>query len=195
MFPHKSHGLSLFTLCSKILPICRYSNGHTHVSMLQVHMPILEPSTLLQLALFKETGPRGSRKSVLVGLLRLRLNSLTSEVDHSAELPMCSSRKQGGEKTATIGLNVKVSRCTIHLRAAVPHQCSVCALARVADTRTLYLAEATSARAGSRSHRQIWQLRQAVGPGHSTQRPKLAHTQLDSLVVACRCPTSASGAC
>ena len=61
-----------------------------------------------------ETGPRGSKKSVLVGLLRLRLNSLTSEVDHSAELPMCSSRKQGGEKTATIGLNVKVGRCTVH---------------------------------------------------------------------------------
>ena len=78
---------------------------------LQVHMPVLEPSTLLQLALFKETGPRGSRKAVLVGLLRLRLNSLTSEVDHAAELPMCSSRKQGGEKTATVGVNIKVCFC------------------------------------------------------------------------------------
>lgn len=76
--------------------------------MAQVHMPVLEPSTLLQLALFKETGPRGSRKSVMVGLLRLRLNSLTSEVDHVAELPMCASRKQGGEKTATLGLSIKV---------------------------------------------------------------------------------------
>lgn len=76
--------------------------------MLQVHMPVLEPSTLLQLALFKETGPRGTRKSVMAGLLRLRLNSLTSGVDHSAELPMCASRKQGGEKTATLGLNIKV---------------------------------------------------------------------------------------
>ena len=101
-------------------------------------MPILEPSTLLQLALFKETGPRGSRKSVLVGLLRLRLNSLTSEVDHSAELPMCSSRKQGGEKTATIGLNVKVKCYTIDSRADVSLQCCVCALARVPDTRSLY---------------------------------------------------------
>ncbi len=76
--------------------------------MLQIHMPVLEPSTLLQLALFKETGPRGTRKSVMAGLLRLRLNSLTSEVDHSAELPMCASRKQGGEKVATLGLSVKV---------------------------------------------------------------------------------------
>ena len=74
-------------------------------------MPVLEPSTILQLALFKETGPRGSRKAVLVGLLRLRLNSLTSEVDHTAELPMCSSRKQGGEKTATVGINIKVRSC------------------------------------------------------------------------------------
>ena len=74
-------------------------------------MPVLEPSTLLQLALFKETGPRGSKKSVLVGLLRLRLNSLTSEVGHSAELPMCASRKQGGERTATLGLNIKVRTC------------------------------------------------------------------------------------
>ena len=83
----------------------------TACDSLQVHMPVLEPSTLLQLALFKETGPRGSRKAVLVGLLRLRLNSLTSEVDHTAELPMCSSRKQGGEKTATVGINIKVCFC------------------------------------------------------------------------------------
>lgn len=81
--------------------------------MLQVHMPVLEPSTVLQLALFKETGPRGSKKSVMVGLLRLRLNSLTSEVDHSAELPMCASRKQGGERTATLDLNIKVCSAPI----------------------------------------------------------------------------------
>ena len=77
-------------------------------------MPVLEPSTLLQLALFKETGPRGTRKSVMMGLLRLRLNSLTPDVDHIAELPMCASRKQGGEKTATLGLNVKVCLCSSH---------------------------------------------------------------------------------
>ena len=78
------------------------------LNTLQVHMPVLEPSTLLQLALFKETGPRGTKKSVMAGLLRLRLNSLTPDVDHSAELPMCASRKQGGEKTATLGLSIKV---------------------------------------------------------------------------------------
>ena len=108
-------------------------------------MPILEPSTLLQLALFKEAGPRGSRKSVLVGLLRLRLNSLTSEVDHEAELPMCSSRKQGGEKTATIGLNVKVGRGTARARAKRSHQRSVAALAHVCVTRILHSAKAAPA--------------------------------------------------
>ena len=103
-------------------------------------MPVLEPSTLLQIALFKEAGPRGSRKSVLVGLLRLRLNSLTSEVDHAAQLPMCSSRKQGGECTATLGLNIKVRNCLTILssnchdlrltsevnQAALLHLCSSC---------------------------------------------------------------------
>ncbi len=88
--------------------------------MLQIHMPVLEPSTVLQLALFKETGPRGTRKSVMAGLLRLRLNSLTSEVDHSAELPMCASRKQGGEKVATLGLSIKVC---FHDRPLKPPKC------------------------------------------------------------------------
>ena len=39
-------------------------------------MAIFDPGTLLQLALFKEMGPRTSRRTSLVGRLRLRRSSL-----------------------------------------------------------------------------------------------------------------------
>jgi hypothetical protein len=75
----------------------------------QVHLPIFDPGTVLQLALFKETGPRTSRRTSMVGLLRLRLSSLSTDVAHHAVLPMCASRKNGGERTASADLSIQAS--------------------------------------------------------------------------------------
>lgn len=73
----------------------------------QVHAPIFDPGTVLQLALFKETGPRTSRRTQMVGLLRLRLSSLATDTLHSARLPLCASRRSGGERSATVDLCIK----------------------------------------------------------------------------------------
>ena len=56
----------------------------------------------------------------------------------SMQLPMCSSRKQGGEKPATIGLDVKVGCWIVHPRAKLSIQCHVSALAHVYITRILH---------------------------------------------------------
>jgi hypothetical protein len=72
-----------------------------------VHAPILDPGVVLQLALFKETGPRTSRRTQMVGLLRLRLSSLSTDVLHCARLPLCASRQKGGERSATADLAIK----------------------------------------------------------------------------------------
>ena len=42
-----------------------------------------------------------------VGLLRIRLSALASEVGHAASLPLCASRKQGGKIAATANLTIK----------------------------------------------------------------------------------------
>ncbi|BDA41056.1 probable FT-interacting protein 3 [Coccomyxa sp. Obi] len=68
----------------------------------EVHTPIFDPGTVLQLALFKETGPRTSRRTQMVGLLRLRLSSLATDTLHSTRLPLCASRRSGGERSATV---------------------------------------------------------------------------------------------
>lgn len=70
-------------------------------------MAIFDPGTLLQLALFKETGPRTSRRTNLVGLLRIRLSALASDISHAAALPLCANRKQGGKIAATANLTIK----------------------------------------------------------------------------------------
>lgn len=74
---------------------------------MQVHAPIFDPGTVLQLALFKETGPRTSRRTQMVGMLRLRLSSLATDTLHSARLPLCASRRSGGERSATVDLCIK----------------------------------------------------------------------------------------
>lgn len=74
----------------------------------QVHVPIFDPGTLLQLALFRETGPRTSRRTSVVGLLRLRLSSLSPDTAHRAALPLCAPRKAGGARCATVHLSIKV---------------------------------------------------------------------------------------
>lgn len=74
----------------------------------QVHVPIFDPGTLLQLALFRETGLSTSRRTSLVGLLRLRLSSLTPDKAHKASLPLCAARKAGGARCALVHLSVKV---------------------------------------------------------------------------------------
>jgi hypothetical protein len=73
-------------------------------------MAIFDPGTLLQLALFKESGPRTSRRTALVGLLRLRLGALASDVSHAAALPMVASRKSGCKTAATAHLTIKACR-------------------------------------------------------------------------------------
>ncbi|EIE27011.1 hypothetical protein COCSUDRAFT_83570 [Coccomyxa subellipsoidea C-169] len=82
-----------------------YSN-HLEFSW-EVHAPIFDPGTVLQLALFKETGPRTSRRTTMVGQLRIRLSSLSTDVLHSARLPLCASRQKGGERSATADLAIK----------------------------------------------------------------------------------------
>ncbi|KAK9916339.1 hypothetical protein WJX75_001462 [Coccomyxa subellipsoidea] len=84
------------------------SSNHLDFSW-EVHAPILDPGVVLQLALFKETGPRTSRRTQMVGLLRLRLSSLSTDVLHCARLPLCASRQKGGERSATADLAIKVS--------------------------------------------------------------------------------------
>lgn len=87
--------------------LCEWRSGA------QVHAPIFDPGEVLQLALFRETGPRTSRRTQLVGLLRLRLSSLATDALHCARLPLCASRKAGGDRAATVDLCMKASP---HLR-------------------------------------------------------------------------------
>lgn len=81
----------------------------------QVHAPIFDPGTVLQLALFKETGPRTSRRTTMVGQLRIRLSSLSTDVLHSARLPLCASRQKGGERSATADLAIKARPHSVFL--------------------------------------------------------------------------------
>lgn len=96
-----------FILC--LYDDCCMGCGNREMSgdTMQVHAPVFDAGSVLQLALFRETGPRTSRRTSMVGMLRLRLSSLAPEVLHCAQLPLCASRQKGGARTAFADLCIK----------------------------------------------------------------------------------------
>ena len=81
------------------------------VGMLQVHLPLYDPDTLLQLAVFNDPGKgrlfnHGGPQ--LVGKLRIRLSTVAAGQQHQCRLPLMAERKQGGGRKATMHMGLKV---------------------------------------------------------------------------------------